>query len=83
METLASKLLPGIDWAGASRWMGHRPSLPNSLPVIGPSRRHRDIVYAFGHGHLGMTQGPATGEAVASLVTGERPPFDLSPFALR
>jgi D-amino-acid dehydrogenase len=83
LEVLAAKLLPGFDWPGAVRWMGHRPSLPDSLPVIAASRRHPGIVYAFGHGHLGMTQGPATAEAVAALVAGEDPPFDLSPFCSR
>ena len=37
-----------------SLWMGHRPSVPDSLPVIGASRRSPDVVYAFGHGHIGM-----------------------------
>jgi D-amino-acid dehydrogenase len=53
------------------------------LPVIAASRRHSGVVYAFGHGHLGMTQGPATAEAVAALVAGEDPPFDLSSFCSR
>ena len=42
-------------------WMGHRPGLPDSLPVIGPSRATPDVIYAFGHGHIGMTSAPMTG----------------------
>ena len=61
-------------------WMGHRPSLPDSLPVLGRSSRSRDVFYAFGHGHVGMTGGPYTGRVIADLV-GERPsPIDLTPF---
>src|SRR5262249_14148374 len=55
-----------------SMWMGHRPSLPDSLPVIGPSRRSPDIVYAFGHGHIGMVSSPMTGKTVADLIAGRK-----------
>jgi D-amino-acid dehydrogenase len=64
-----------------SAWMGHRPSLPDSLPVIGPAQATSDVVYAFGHGHVGMTAAPMTGRVVADLVAGRRPSFDLAPFA--
>ena len=57
-------------------WMGHRPSLPDSLPVIGSSRRTRDVVYAFGHGHIGMTCAAKTGRTVAEIISGERPGVD-------
>jgi D-amino-acid dehydrogenase len=62
-------------------WMGHRPSLPDSLPVIGPARATDDVIYAFGHGHVGMTAAPMTGRVVADLVAGRTPSFDLTPFA--
>jgi len=64
-------------------WMGHRPSTPDSLPVIGPARRSRDVIYAFGHGHIGMSCAARTGRAVAELISGEAPSLDLSPFAAR
>jgi D-amino-acid dehydrogenase len=64
-----------------SVWMGHRPSLPDSLPVIGPSRATRDVIYAFGHGHVGMTAAPMTGKVVADLVAGRPPAIDITPFA--
>lgn len=77
----ASRFLPGLKREGGRQWMGYRPSLPDSLPVIGRSRRDRDVVLAFGHGHLGLTQGAATGKIVRSLVLGEAPPVDLSAFS--
>jgi D-amino-acid dehydrogenase len=64
-----------------STWMGHRPSLPDSLPAIGRSRRSPDVVYAFGHGHVGMAAAPLTGKLVAELLSGKPPSADLAPFS--
>jgi D-amino-acid dehydrogenase len=79
-----AKLYPGLalsyDEARLSEWMGHRPSLPDSLPVLGPSRRSPDVFYAFGHGHVGMTGGPYTGRVMADLVAGRPAPIDMTPF---
>lgn len=75
----AHTLLDGLGEPGDT-WLGFRPSLPDSLPVIGPSRRHAGLFYAFGHGHLGLTLGPLTGRLVADLATGRTPDIDLSPF---
>ena len=66
-----------------STWMGHRPSLPDSLPVIGASRASRDVVYAFGHGHVGMACAAKTGKTVAELVAAETPEIDVTPFSPR
>jgi D-amino-acid dehydrogenase len=60
--------------------MGHRPSLPDSLPVLGPSRATQDVIYAFGHGHVGMTSAPMTGKIIADLVADRPPSIDISPF---
>lgn len=54
-------------------WMGFRPSLPDSLPVIGPSRGGPEVVHAFGHGHLGLTMAPITALIVADLLAGRLP----------
>lgn len=62
-------------------WMGHRPSTPDGLPVIGPARATPDIVYAFGHGHVGLVAGPRTGRLVAQLVAGQEPEVPVGPFA--
>jgi D-amino-acid dehydrogenase len=64
-------------------WMGFRPSLPDSLPVIGHSRRSRDVVYAFGHGHVGLAAGARTGLLAADLLTGRPPHIDITPFSPR
>lgn len=61
------------------QWMGTRPSLPDSLPIIGPSTASDKICYAFGHGHLGMTQAAATAVLVCQILTGKKPPMDITP----
>lgn len=78
----ASSLISDLPAFDSGRlWMGFRPSLPDSLPVIGPARRNPHVIHAFGHGHYGMTQSHATADLVAALVAGRRPPIDLSPFS--
>ncbi|WP_022704028.1 NAD(P)/FAD-dependent oxidoreductase [Pseudorhodobacter ferrugineus] len=54
-------------------WMGFRPSMPDSLPVIGPSRGGAEIIHAYGHGHVGLTLAPVTAGMVADLVAGRAP----------
>jgi glycine/D-amino acid oxidase-like deaminating enzyme len=76
----AKRFLPGLDAEGASTWMGHRAALPDSLPVIGRSPHFANLFLAFGHGHLGLTEGATTGRLIAALAA-ERPPgIDLAPF---
>jgi glycine/D-amino acid oxidase-like deaminating enzyme len=60
-------------------WMGFRPSLPDSLPVIGPSRAGAEVIHAYGHGHIGLTLAPLTAAIVADLVAGRAPEVDLAP----
>jgi len=74
----ASVLLPGLSAEGGTPWMGYRPSLPDSLPVIGPSPHHRNLYYAFGHGHLGLTLAATTGRLVAECVVGTGPDESLA-----
>jgi D-amino-acid dehydrogenase len=78
----AREALPGLSDRVIREWMGRRPSTPDSLPVIGRSPRVKQVIYAFGHHHLGMTLGPITGRLVAQLVRGEEPAIDLSPYAV-
>lgn len=61
-------------------WVGNRPCLPDSIPVIGPSPRDKDLWLAFGHQHLGFTLGPVTGRLLAEMMTGETPLTDPFPF---
>jgi glycine/D-amino acid oxidase-like deaminating enzyme len=63
-------------------WMGARPTLPDYLPAIGRSRRANNLLYAFGHHHLGLTLAAVTGELIGSLASGEPPRVALEPFAL-
>jgi len=77
---LARRYLPGLNTEGGSEWMGHRPSTPDSLPVIGRSPGHANVIYAFGHGHLGLTGSATTGRIVAELAAGREPGLDLAPF---
>ena len=62
-------------------WRGSRPTLPDSLPMIGPVRRHAGLWLAFGNQHIGFTTGPATGAAIAAMIGGAPPPYDVTPFA--
>jgi D-amino-acid dehydrogenase len=77
----ARLFLPGLKTEGGREWMGFRPSLPDSLPVIGRARSAANVCYAFGHGHLGLTQAAATGRLIRDLVSGEVPAIDLQPFS--
>jgi len=77
----AAVFMPGLRTEGGRQWMGFRPSLPDSLPAIGRSRPSPHILYAFGHGHLGLTQSAGTGKLIAELVTGATPSLDLTPFS--
>jgi len=64
----------------AKRWMGFRPSIPDSLPVIGPAGRDRRVIYAFGHGHYGLTQAAITSRLVTDLVEQKPVGMNLKPF---
>ncbi|MSP74549.1 MAG: FAD-binding oxidoreductase [Rhodospirillaceae bacterium] len=76
----AKQLLPGLKGEPASKWMGPRPSHPDSKPVIGRSPRHRNVFFAFGHDHLGLTMAGITGKLIAELATGKPTTVDLAPF---
>jgi D-amino-acid dehydrogenase len=81
MLTKAKRYLPGLKTEGGKEWMGFRPSLPDTLPAIGKSKGAANIIYAFGHGHLGLTQSAATGRLVRDLAMGGTPALDLMPFS--
>jgi glycine/D-amino acid oxidase-like deaminating enzyme len=73
----------GLPIAGPfRRWMGVRPTLPDYLPAVGRSHRARNLFYAFGHQHLGLTLAPITAELVAAMMRDETPAVDLTPFDL-
>jgi D-amino-acid dehydrogenase len=63
-----------------AEWLGFRPSMPDSLPVICQAPKAENCYLAFGHGHLGLTLGPITGEIIADLIDGKAQKLDISPF---
>ena len=77
----AAKFMPALNTSDGKQWMGFRPSLPDSLPVIGPSAHSSNILYAFGHGHLGLTQSAGTAELVADLVNNATPAIRLTAYS--
>jgi D-amino-acid dehydrogenase len=81
MLTKSARFLPGLKPEGGTQWMGFRPSMPDSVPVIGPSRASPRIVYAFGHGHYGLTQSAGTGALIRDMLCGQAPAIDVAPFS--
>jgi len=77
---LARRYLNNLDEHGCVRWMGQRPTMPDSLPVICASPRRPRVLYAFGHGHLGLTQAATTGELIGHLLDGTPLPIDIAPY---
>jgi len=76
----AKELLPQLG-QHEDEWLGFRPTLPDFLPIMGPSLKNKNIIYAFGHHHLGWTLGPVTGKIVSGIVAGEKTNLDLSPYS--
>ena len=76
----AKELLPQLG-AHDDEWLGFRPTLPDFLPILGPSLKNKNIIYAFGHQHLGWTLGAITGKIVSGIVAGEKTNLDLSPYS--
>jgi len=79
----AAPFLPGLKNEGATRWMGERPSLPDSLPAIGSSQKLPGLHYAFGHHHCGLTLAASTAGLMTDLVMKRQPKIDSKPFSLR
>ena len=77
----AQQFIPELAGCNGAEWMGFRPSMPDSLPVISPSAKSKRVIYAFGHGHLGLTQAAATAELVRLTVEGKQWPISPMPFA--
>lgn len=77
IESSTRRLFPKLGPTG-SQWLGFRPSLPDSLPVIGRSTRARSVIYAFGHGHLGLTLAAETARIVTDLIVNNRDTTELA-----
>ncbi len=73
--------IPGIRWSETTKWMGHRPALTDSIPVIGEIPGAKGAFTGFGHHHIGLTGGPKTGRLLAQIVSGRKPNLDLAPYS--
>ena len=62
-------------------WLGFRPTLPDFLPVMGPSKNHKNVFYCFGHHHLGWTLGPISGKIVSGMIAKENTNLNLAPYS--
>jgi D-amino-acid dehydrogenase len=80
--TLAKRYLPDINTDGGTKWMGHRPSTPDSIPVISTSATRDNVCYAFGHGHLGLTLSVTTARLIADMIDGRDPGIDMTPYRI-
>ncbi|WP_275785330.1 NAD(P)/FAD-dependent oxidoreductase [Pararhizobium gei] len=76
----AREALPELKVEGATEWMGHRPAMPDTVPVMGRSAKRSNVWYATGHGHLGLTYGATTARLMTDLMTGATPPVDMKPY---
>lgn len=81
LRRVLRRVMPDLTWEGEEVWMGHRPSFPDSLPMLGPAPGAERVIFAFGGQHVGLTIGPLLGRLAAGFAAGERPNIDLSAVA--
>ncbi|MDM9626217.1 FAD-binding oxidoreductase [Rhizobium sp. S152] len=78
----AQRAVPGLKVEDTTEWMGHRPSLPDTIPIISSSSKMPGVWYATGHGHLGLTYSATTARLIADMVTGAKLAVDVTPFRI-
>jgi D-amino-acid dehydrogenase len=78
----AMEALPNLQSRETSEWMGHRPALPDTVPILSASARTAGVFYATGHGHLGLTLAATTARLMGELITGAKPALDLHPYRI-
>ncbi|MBM3525829.1 MAG: FAD-dependent oxidoreductase [Alphaproteobacteria bacterium] len=81
VQAMYPKLARDLPAERISRWMGFRPSMPDSLPVVCPASRTPNAFFAFGHGHVGLISAPMTGRLITDLIVGKTPTIDPTPYA--
>ena len=81
LEKNARAALPGLKWKHTQEWMGHRPAMADSTPVIGEVPAVKGAYLGFGHDHVGLTGGPKTGRLLAQMISGKQPNIDMGPYA--
>ena len=72
--------VPSLEVENVTEWMGHRPALPDTVPILSASAKTKGVFYATGHGHLGLTYAATTARLMGELVTGAKPSVDLHPY---
>jgi|TARA_B110000438_G_scaffold212750_1_gene204913 D-amino-acid dehydrogenase len=75
----AKYLLPDLK-EHEDEWLGFRPTLPDFLPILGPSKNHKNLFYSFGHHHLGWTLGAISGKIISGMIAGENTNLDLTAY---
>lgn len=80
MLPIAREVLPGLSGQVDREWMGYRPSVPDSTPIIGRSPAHPNVYFGFGHGHIGLTLSARTGQILADMIAGRDSGIDLNPY---
>jgi D-amino-acid dehydrogenase len=78
----AKEALPNLRCEDFTEWMGHRPALPDTVPILSASAKTKGVFYATGHGHLGLTYAATTARLMGDLITGAKPPVDLHPYRI-
>ena len=78
----AQTALPNLKCEDFTEWMGHRPALPDTVPIMSASAKTRGVYYATGHGHLGVTYAATTARLMGDLITGVKPPVDMAPYRI-
>lgn len=78
----SQEALPNLQAEGTTEWMGHRPALPDTLPIMSASVGTKGVFYATGHGHSGLTYAATTARLMGDLITGASPPVDLHPYRI-
>lgn len=78
----AQEALPNLRCEDFTEWMGHRPALPDTVPILSASARTKGLFYATGHGHLGLTYAATTARLMGDLITGAKPAIDLHPYRI-
>ena len=83
LKTHINELMPGIAGKETSRWMGHRPTLPDFLPVLGKTPGVKNLYLSFGHHHLGLTLAAISARIMAGVILAGKSPLDISPFDIK
>ncbi|MGR4000284.1 MAG: FAD-dependent oxidoreductase [Alphaproteobacteria bacterium] len=81
MERVVRRVFPALRWERQTEWLGHRPAVTDSIPLIGEVPGVRGAYFGFGHHHIGLTSGPRTGRWLADLVSGRSPNVDISAYS--